>query len=173
LRSTVAQKSPRSSGRISFDEAHHDGTFHRVLKLTHIARPVVVLRHGFRFARNAVDAAGCVRRLNRNEVPEQNRDILPAPAQVRSPDGHDVEAVIEVEPKAVTQILVRRRDDPHNRCQGPPAAQSLEFPFLENTQQLGVRAWRQFAHLVQKKRAADRAFKPGRDTTAPVEAPFS
>ena len=58
-----------------------------------------------------------------------------------------------------SQVLVRRRDDPHVQIDHPIAANTHDLPLLNDTQQLRLHSRRNISDLVQKNRPVIRPFK--------------
>ena len=90
---------------------------------------------------------------------EEGTQILKALTQWRQGHAHRCEAVIEVETKCAcvhpsTQIAMRRRDDAHVDIDEPMAADAVEAPSLEHTQQHRLVLCRELTDLIEKERAA-------------------
>ena len=80
-------------------------------------------------------------------------------------DWHHVEPVVEVlaEPAGVDlieQVAVRGRDDPGVDLLGVVIADPLEFPFLEDAEQLDLELGRGAVDLVEKDRSRVRGLEP-------------
>src|ERR1700747_2479873 len=74
-------------------------------------------------------------------------------------DGNNVEPVKQVSAKfflahAFLQVLVGRGQKSYVDLDGPGPANAHKFPFLQNSQQLGLQEERKFPDFVQKNRAA-------------------
>src|SRR6266403_5086501 len=74
-------------------------------------------------------------------------------------DGNNVEAVKQVSAKfflahALVQVLVGRGQKSYVDFDGPGPANAHKFPFLQDSQQLGLQEERKFTDFVQKNRAA-------------------
>ena len=79
-------------------------------------------------------------------------------AQRRDPQRVDVEAIVEILPKAARldlalEIAVGGRDDARRDLDGPVAADSHHLPFFEHAKQLGLRRQRQLSDLVEEQRS--------------------
>ncbi len=57
------------------------------------------------------------------------------------------------------QIPISRGNQPDVHTDRARAANALEFPFLQNPQQLGLKAGGKLTHFIQKQRAAIRRLK--------------
>ena len=96
----------------------------------------------------------------------------------RHPDGKDAEQVREVFPEGAGVDLGRQvggggGDDPDLHASRPGAAQALEFPFLEKSQQFGLEGQGQGLHFIQKQAAAVGFFQtPGLGSDRPREGAF-
>src|SRR5690606_20509528 len=88
-------------------------------------------------------------------------------AQRRQRDGEDVEAVVEVFAETalgdqLRQVAVGGRHDADVRDPRARAAEAQELPFLDDAQQLRLRAGRQLADLVEEQDAARGTFEVAR-----------
>jgi hypothetical protein len=75
------------------------------------------------------------------------------PPEGRDGHGNDVDAIEEVLAERTfldpgLEVLMGGADNPHVRLEGPLAANSLEFPFLEEAQELNLNGQRQLTNLV-------------------------
>ena len=82
-----------------------------------------------------------------------------AVAQWRDDNGEHVQPIVEIAAKQAVlhhlrQVAIGGGDDAHIHVQSPRAAQALEFLFLKNAQQLGLKFQRDVADFVKKQRAA-------------------
>ncbi len=137
------------------------GPLHHVLEFPDIAGPGIALEHVHDGQREMRPAVAAPRRELAEKVRRQRQDVFLTLAQRRQEDGKDIEAVKEVAAKAALrhhplEVAVGGGDDAHVRPQRLHAAQTLEDPFLEHAEQLGLRQERKLAHLVQKKGAPAR-----------------
>ena len=94
-----------------------------------------------------------------DEVTHEKRNIFRAFAKRWDLNGENVEAVIEVAAEGalgdkLRKILVRGGDDADIHALRAVAAESLEFLFLQDTQQFGLQVERKVADFIEKKRAA-------------------
>src|SRR5215468_3939666 len=88
----------------------------------------------------------------------QQRNVLPSLAQRGNGNGIDVEPIEQILPEPsrrnlVIQFAVGCRNDSDLDLDRARTADSLELTFLENPQQLRLRARRQLAHFVEQYRA--------------------
>ena len=114
------------------------------------------------------------------KVVREGHDVGLALAQRRNEDGENVQAIIEVFAEAslgdrLFEILIRGRNQAHVDFDGLGAPQSLEFPRLNDPEQLDLRGQVQIAHFVEEQRASFRQSRavPVLRACAPVKAPFS
>ena len=94
------------------------------------------------------------------EVMRQQRHVLHAVAKRRHPDADDGQAEQQVVAEAPwlaaqSERPVGRRHDPDVDRPRHVLAEPPDFALLQGPQQLGLRARRQLANLVEEKRAAD------------------
>src|SRR5206468_2288234 len=125
------------------------------------ARPVVLQERFSRVARQT-------RRRTAERLPDllkkcfaEGQNIGLSFAQWCNADVEHLEPVVEVLAKIaaldrLAQIAIRRRDDPHVRLLQPCPAESLEFPLLQNAQELRLRRRAHFAHFVEKQDTSGR-----------------
>ena len=90
-----------------------------------------------------------------HEMLDQHRDVVAPFPQRRDDDRDHVEAVVQVllELAVVDHLLevaIGGRDHACIRAYRLSRADALEFPLLENSQQLGLKFQGQFAHLIKK-----------------------
>src|SRR5690606_21334783 len=93
------------------------------------------------------------------EEPGEDPDVAATLAQRRDAQREHVEAVIQVGAEPALrdlrrEIAVRRRDDANVHLQRRVGADALDLAFLQRAQELGLRAERQLADLVEEQRAA-------------------
>ena len=86
----------------------------------------------------------------------ESKDVVGPLAERRNRQSDDVDAKVQVLSKQPVahhagQVAVRRRDDPHVDGDRFDAAQGHDGPFLNATQQLGLRRQRQFADFIQEQ----------------------
>ena len=109
---------------------------------------------------------------------DKERDIIISMPQRRDGDREDVQPVIQIIPEPalgdlLRQIPARRGKDSHIYFPGTGAPQPLEFPFLNDTQQLCLQFQGQFADLVQEDRSLVGYFEPSHlQRMGPGEGPF-
>src|SRR5262249_13111201 len=134
------------------------GALDHVLKLPDVARPGIRFeqRRGLR-ARSSEPPSGS-RRESIDEVLDQKRDVLAPFTQRWDPDREDVQAIEQVLAESPLrdlrlQIPVRGTDDANVDRQGPGASDPLEFPFLQDAEQLRLRFGRKLGHLVEEERS--------------------
>ena len=136
----------------------------RMLQLAHVSWPVIVHHqfHGFWLhARyRSVDGVAVLAK----EVLEELRNIFPAFAQRGQSNGEHIQPVVQILPKLpardeLLEILIRGKDqaDVHLLHRGAPDGQKL--PFLEDSEQPGLRLQRQVPDLVEEDRAVIGHFK--------------
>src|SRR5271163_398889 len=87
---------------------------------------------------------------------DQRGNVGTSLPQRRQRDRKHIQSVVEVAAKFVAlyhvlQIPVRRSHEPNIHLVSPIAAQAFELLFLQNTQQLGLQAWRDISYLVQEE----------------------
>ncbi len=100
-----------------------------------------------------------LRRVLRQEVLDQQRDVAAPLAERRQGDGHDVEPVEEVLAEAALahhrlEIAVGGGEHPHIDAEGLLAAHALDRALLERAQQLRLQLRRHVADLVEEEGAA-------------------
>ena len=106
-----------------------------------------------RFSRHAD-----LRRLRRDEVLDQQGQILGPLAQRRQMQRHDVQTIVEIRTeRAVShrllEIAIGGRDDPHVDVDALLAADTHELALLDHPQELRLQRRRELADLVQEDRA--------------------
>ena len=126
----------------------------RILQLAHIARPVVPRECGERVGRQRRVRADTRRGVG-PEVCREHRNIAGPFAQGRDVDADDVEAEAEIraEPSGRSFLLEPPVGGRHDPDVDPPRhvlADPPDLAVLEHTQQLGLRARRQFTDLVEE-----------------------
>src|SRR6185436_7786492 len=141
--------------------AHQHRSLEGVLELADVARPVVAGQHVDRGRRNALDAARMLAGELLEEVIDEQQQVGLPLAQRRDEDGEDVEPVVEILAEGaggdrLLQVLVGGGDQAHVRLDRLGAADPLELPLLQDTEQLHLRRQVDVADLVEKQRAAVR-----------------
>src|SRR5262245_11990869 len=129
-----------------------------VLQLADVPGPRVAHQRLDHVRGNRVDAPADVAGVMRDEVPDEQRNVLgpfPKRGQV---DREYVQTVVEVGAEfpcfhELVEQTVRRRDDPDVGPDRLRAAETLERPLLEHAQELRLEVGRQVADLVQQQRA--------------------
>src|SRR5216683_5006405 len=129
-------------------------TLDHVLQLTNIPGPGVRDKscHGLRC--DAVDGLVHSLRRTNDEMADEQRDIaLPFPEGWHA-DREHVQPVIEVGAELSTEnhsleVAMSCRDDPNIDLLSSGAAQSLELPLLNRTQQLGLQLKRDVPNFIQ------------------------
>ena len=105
-------------------------------------------------------------------------DVVPALAQGRDVDVHDVEPVVEILAESslgylLLEVAVGGGHDAHVGLYGLLPAHALEFPVLEDAQDLYLHVLVDFAYLVQKEGALVRELEtPPRPRLGPREGAF-
>src|SRR5258705_8877197 len=127
-----------------------------VLELTHVARPVVAVERDAGPARERAHVLLELARILAHEVGGQVGQIRLALPQRGHPDGHHVEAVVEVlaeraRPDRLPQVGVGGRDDPHVDLDGAGAAEPLDLPLLQGAEELRLQVDAQAADLVEEE----------------------
>jgi hypothetical protein len=154
---SVVHKRPRKNIRREEDRA-----LHHVAQLADVAGPRVRLEERERRGREERDVVAL--RLLASVVDEGRRealDLVHALAQRRDGDGDAVEAKIEVLPEAAIgdllfEIAVRRGDEADVDRLRLQAADALHLAILDHAEELGLRALRHLAELVEEHGAAVR-----------------
>src|SRR5205823_4966753 len=146
-------------GKYALGRAEDDGALNRVLKLAHVAGPIVSRETLARLRSEARHLAFELRAVLRCEVVGEQRYVVPSLAQRGHLEGDDVESVVQVLTKAalfdrLLQVPVRRSDDAHVNSYGARAADALELALLKDAQQLRLHRRRHLADLVEEERAA-------------------
>jgi len=93
-----------------------------------------------------------------DEMRDERGDVFAPRPQRRQQNRKDVQAVVQVDaefsaPDHLCEIAVRGGDQAHIDVMGAPAAQALEFLFLQDAKQFGLQCRRNVADLIQKQRA--------------------
>src|SRR4029077_2569109 len=106
-----------------------------------------------------------------DEMAHQRIDVFGALAQRRQCDRKDVQPEEEVFAEAAAgdvgaQVAIGSGEDARVRAQRLAPADTLEFPFLDDAQQLGLHLERQLADFVEQYRAALRDL----ETAAPARS---
>src|SRR5580700_3977557 len=140
------------------------GSFYHVLEFADIAGPVVASQglHGFR--RNRVDDPVVALAKFLDEVPRQQRNVFRPFAKWWNANGENIQAIVKVGSKLPLihhhfQIAVRCRDQAGIGTKRARAPETLEFPFLKDTQKLRLKLQGDFPDLVQEDRPAMRQLK--------------
>src|SRR5215813_1892126 len=142
-------------------------TFNEILQFPDISRPRVSQQRIDGIGRDIVDPLVHALSVERGEVPQQSRNILPALPQRRDLDRKYFQTIVKVLAKRALfyhrgQISMRGCDQSHVNLVRTVAAEPLEFLLLQDAQQLGLKFQRYIANLVKKERAFVREFKPPR-----------
>src|SRR5580704_16378894 len=100
-----------------------------------------------------------------NEVFNQHGNIFPSFSQRGNLDRKNIEPIKEVATKGsggngLVQVAVRGGNHSNICLDGLSSADTLEFVFLQYTQQRHLRLHRKFSNLIQEDRAALRQFEP-------------
>ncbi|GIW39702.1 MAG: hypothetical protein KatS3mg076_0279 [Candidatus Binatia bacterium] len=153
----VVQVDPRAA-------REREGSFEDVLELSHVPRPRV-FQHAFeRSGRDFLGPNSVVPAEGRDEMLDEERDVLLALAEGGKSDRDDVQAVVEVRPKTprrhfLLEVLVRRGHDPHVHVDRAGRAEGQDFLFLDGAQELDLQRQGDFRDLVEKQRSAFRCLE--------------
>src|SRR5260370_1887880 len=128
-----------------------------ILELANVPRPLIRDKGRHRFRRNMFDLLIHPAGINLDKMCDKRRNIFPALPQRWQRDRKHIQTVVEVATKFaplhhVNQISVGRSYQADVHLVSPSATQALEFLFLQDTQQFGLQAWWNIAHLVQEQR---------------------
>ena len=137
----------------------HHRALHDVLKLAHVARPLVGEQAPHRLGGDVRDLLAGLTREAPQECLHQLGDVVRALAQRRQRDREHVQSVIEVLAELparhhLGQVAVGGRHHPHVDADRLVAAHPFELTLLQHTQQLHLCLQGQLADLVQEQRAA-------------------
>src|SRR5215212_945216 len=115
--------------------ADDDGALDYVLKLAHVAGPVVGREHVDGGRGDSLDVFAVLAPVLLKEVVGEQEHVRLTLAQRRHEDREDVEAVVQVRAEAPAlylffEVFVRRRDEPHVDLQSLRAAEPLELSLL-------------------------------------------
>src|SRR5205085_5275341 len=132
-----------------------DCALNRVLKLAHVAGPVVLVKRLQGRARDAGDEAPGLLLVVFEEVYDERVYVAGPLAQRRKPDWEDRETVEEVESESplldrLRQVNVRGGDDPNIGLQNFATADARELAVLKNAQQTHLRGETHLAYLVEE-----------------------
>src|SRR6266849_4304053 len=132
-----------------------NGAFDNVFQLAHIAGPVVVHQELESARRELPQRLGVLEAIALEEMREEHRHILAAVAQWRKLQMNDVEAVEQVLTETAfanerEEIDVRGGDDADVHFDLFGAAETHEFAFLNNAQELGLRFGTDGGDFVEK-----------------------
>ncbi len=123
------------------------------------------MRHGFDgLRRNHLDLPVHPVSEHVHKISHQQSQVFGALAQRRNRNWKHVQAIIQILPELVlrhhlSQVVMGCRDQPHVGANRLPAAQALEFMFLQHAQQLRLQLRGNIADLVQEQRAPVGRFK--------------
>ncbi len=136
----------------------------QVPQLPDVSGPFVLLEDRHRIRGDFFHPQPLLLPVQLEKMPDQQRNILPALAEGRHHDRHDVQPIEEVFPKGaffdfLQEILVRRGEDADIDLHQLRAADPVELLLLQRTQHLGLRAQAHVADLVQEQRPAVRLFE--------------
>ena len=116
-------------------------SFDNILQLTDVSGPRISSQHLHRFARNRIN--GLMHPLGKllDEMQYEQRNVFRAFAQRRNDNWKNIQAVVEVAAKLLLldhlfQVAMGRGHDSNVNSLRPGTAQSLEFPFLQDTKEL-------------------------------------
>src|SRR6266850_3873436 len=136
-----------------------DHVFHDVLKLAHIARPIVLHQNRLDFARDVVHAPSAVPHVFQDEMMDDRGNVLEMFAQRGRFDGQHFQPVVKVPSKLAgrdrsPEIAIRGGD--HSNIDGyrPLTADSVQLSILEHAKQLRLGGKRHFPDLIQKQCSA-------------------
>src|SRR5215472_9769745 len=114
----------------------------------------------------------------RDEVADQQRNILSPLPQRRQLERQDGEPVVQVLAEGVRpdergEVLVGGGDDADVDLEGVRPPHAFEFPFLDDPEQLGLKRRGGLGNLIQEEGPAMCFFKqPRLFASAPVKVPF-
>src|SRR6266853_1669001 len=156
---------PRLVDGKSLALAQDHGALDHVLQLAHIPWPVVRLQQLQRLLADGADALPGLLGVTLDQVLRQDRNVVPALAQGRDPDGKDVQPIEEVLTKPTTldsglEIAVRRGDDTHIDGNRMSAPQAFDLAFLKYAQQGDLGLGGELPDFVQEDGAAVRGLEP-------------
>jgi len=135
-----------------------------VAQLANVPGPSIALQQGPNLAFNPFGFEIVPETEILQKVFRKRPDILNAFAQRRHANRHDAESIIEVLPEFFLfdqnpQVSIGCGYHPHSDSKGLASANALEFPFLQDPQQFGLRCFVQVPHFIQKDRTAICQFK--------------
>src|SRR3954471_6859511 len=98
-------------------------------------------------------------------MPDEQRNVLWPLSQRRNPDRKDVQAIEQIGPKRLRldhlfEVPIGGRNHPRVGLQRPRAAETLELPLLQHTQQLRLELERDFPNFVEEHGAVIRELEP-------------
>src|SRR5205085_4564850 len=125
-------------------------TFDQVLKLTHVAGPIIFKQRVEKLRVQLQHSAAMLLGSLLGEVGGEQRNVLLTSAQRRQHERHDVQTIIEVTAKSARldfrfEVTVGGSDESYINDDGLCAADALELALLQNAQELDLNPRRQFA----------------------------
>src|SRR5713226_6014278 len=147
----------RERGVQDFARSEDNASLDEILERPNVPWPLIRDKGRHRFRRNMFNLLIHPSGINLDKMCDQCRNVFPALPQRWQRDRKHIQTVVEVAAKFValhhvTQIPVGRSDEPNVHLMSPSAAQAFELLFLQDTQQFGLQAWWNIAHLVQEQR---------------------
>ena len=145
--------------RLAFGQ--HDGAFHGVLELAHVARPVVGEESIERGRRQRAGPAVVGRTAAPHEGVSEREHVLAPLAQRGHLDGEHLEPEVEILAEGALahhlgQVAVRGRDDTHVDALALRAPDTADLVVLEHAQELHLYGERYLADLVEQQGATAR-----------------
>ncbi len=141
--------------------ADQDRALDAVFQFPDIARPVVAHQHVDRRGGDPSDAPRVGSGIFLDEMVGQEKDVRPALPERRNKKAEDVQPVVKVFPERafrqrLFEVDVRGGDQPDVDPHRFDPAEALEFPLLENAEELDLRRGGEVAHFVEEQGAAVR-----------------
>src|SRR5207245_8304766 len=136
-----------------------EGALNDVLQLADVARPAIADQHLEGFAGQSLDGFLLRRGMPVKQILDDQRYVLDPFTERRDMEGKDIEPVEQVLAELPLdderlQILVGGADDPDVHLDVLVPTHPLEFPFLQDPQELHLHGRRDLADLIQEERAA-------------------
>src|SRR6516165_7469690 len=139
----------------------HHGAEDRIFQLADIARPIIGGKERLRLGAEAANPFALFGGKAGAKASREIGNIVAPRPERRNVNGKDIQPVIEIlaEEAALDefdQVLIGRRNQPDIDLDRALAANGIDLAFLQGAQKLDLDLQRQFADLVEKKRAAMR-----------------
>src|SRR5260370_34438619 len=138
---------------------HDDRSLNHILQFANITRPGIRLKQIKALFVHRLKALSSLPCETINEVFDQQGDVFSSLPQRWNLNREDVETVKEVPPEDARddgslQIAVRSSNHPNIGLDGSSSTDTLEFVFLQNTQQSDLRLGRKLANFIEEDRAS-------------------